>query len=236
MPAVLAVGVAALLHGAGVTTASAATGLTQYGLYNTGSGLDPAMMLDVGDVDPNYTVSLEGASPAISPALFVTSLSGLPWQPGDDSTSSFISPQVYYGGGAVDAGGTYDFTTTFDLTGVDLSAASIYVSLESDDVVTGILLNGKSVVDAATLASDNFSYQGFGAPVDLTTDTSVLNQGANTLTFQVFNYAGTVTDPVAIRTEFTASVPEPSTWAMLGTMAAAVLGFGFLRRRRTATV
>ena len=130
-------------------------------------------------------------------------------------------------------GGIYDFTTTFDLTGVNLSTYSLFGSFESDDRIQDILINGHSL--GVYLADPD--YKAFSGYINLVPSSSDLVSGVNTLTFKLYNYTtGSNTDPVALRAEFSA-VPEPSAWAGIGSLLAlGFLGRWLSRRRAVAAV
>lgn len=219
-PALLAFGAAAVLGGSAVNVEAA-----QFGLFNT--GIDPGVMMGV---DAHYKVALEGATTPISPLTYVTDPTGLPYTPPDNSTSRFISPQPTYAAGQIDAGGYYNFTTTFDLTGVNLGLASIQGRFESDDAIVDVLINGKSL---GILLPDP-DYKSFSSYYNLAPNSSYLLQSTNTLTFRLFNYTGASVDPVSLRAEFLTSVPEPSVWAsVVGLALVAVVGTWLRRRRAT---
>ncbi len=220
VPALLAIGAAAVFYAAGATNASAAP---QYGLYNT--GIDPGIMMGV---DAHYTVKPVAA--ATASVTYVTDTTGLPFNPPNNAFSAFISPQPSYAAGQIDAGGEYLFTTTFTLTAADLTTASIFGRFESDDRIDDVILNGHSL--GISLADPD--YLAFSQYFNLVTNRGFLLTGTNTLSFQLFNFTNNNKDPVALRTEFSA-VPEPSTWAMFGGLASLLLVGTWLRRRR-ATV
>ncbi len=209
------------------TTASAVT-TPQFGLFNT--GIDPGVMMGV---DAHYTVALEGATPLASPVTYKTDLTYLPFSPADDATSAFISPQPSYANAQADPAGYYDFTTTFDLTGVDLSKVSIQVRFESDDSVDNISLNGTALFASPLTPITTPGYFAFSDYYTLTSNPTLLHAGLNSVSFRLFNYPTTTgTDPVALRAEFLTAVPEPSAWAMVGGLASVMLFGGWLRRRR----
>ena len=212
LPALLVVGTAVVMQNAGVANAASPTPQS-YGLFNT--GIDASGMIGMEGADTTYSVAYEAGTgstpdpgtPLNGPATYVTDLSNLPqYQPADNSTSQFITPYPTYSGLQSNLGGIYDFTTTFDLTGVDLSTFELYGRFESDDRINDILINGVSL--GISLADPDYS--AFSGYFNLAPVASDLNQGTNTLTFKVYNFTtGSNTDPVALRTEFTNAVPEP---------------------------
>lgn len=232
----LAVGAAATFY---CPAAAQAQSTTKYGLYNT--GISPAGMIGMEGLDSEYTVAYEAGTgstpdpgtPLTSPSTYVTDLSNLPqYQPADDGTSAFISPYPTYSSGQSNLGGIYDFTTTFDLSSVsDLSSVALSGRFESDDRIQDILINGHSLGIFLT----DPDYTAFSAYYNLAPVVSDLNAGLNTITVQVYNYTtGSNTDPVALRAEFVAAVPEPSVWASVGALASLLLFGSWLRRRRVA--
>lgn len=237
LPALLVFGAAALAQ----TTHAASSTPSSYGLYNT--GVPAGVMLGMEAADPDYTVTYEGTAsptdpgtPLTSSTMYVTATTNasgqpyLPWQPADNSTSAFISPFPTYAAGQSNQGGTYDVTTTFTLSAGDFASVALFGRFESDDAIENIFVNGVST----GITQPPEGYEAFSGYYDLS---SFLQAGTNTIRFQLFNYTtGTNTDPVALRTEFSA-VPEPSVWAGVGSL----LGLGLLgrwlsRRRAVATV
>ncbi len=230
----LAVGAFAAMYS--LPTAKAASPSPQsYGLFNT--GINAAGMLGMESADPFYSVAYEPGTgstpdpgtPLTGSTTYVTDLSNLPqYQPADNSTSQFITPYPTYSSLQSNLGGIYDFTTTFNLAGIAPSTVSLYGRFESDDRIQDILVNGKST--GIFLADPD--YGAFSGYYNLS---SYLVAGANTITFKVYNFTtGSNTDPVALRTEFSAAVPEPSVVAAIG--LGALAGFGLWLRRRRATV
>ncbi len=222
MSALLVIGAVAVMYSA---TAANAQTTPKYGLFNT--GIDVNAMLGS---DKHYTAT--PPSSTTSAPLFVTNTTGLPYSPADNATSSFISPEANYPVGMQDAGGVWTFTTTFDLTGVDLSTVFIAGRFESDDRIDNILVNGNST----GIALADPDYHAFSSYYTLSG--SNLIQGINTIQFKLFNFTpGTTSaiDPVALRAEFITAVPEPSAWAMVGGLAVLLTAGSWVRRRR-ATV
>lgn len=149
-------------------------------------------------------------------------MGGYPVPPyiGDDSLSAWIGPnndpQV---DGPV---GTYDYRTTFDLTGFYPSTATITGGWSSDNNGLQILLNGVDTGNPGT-SFTQFSI-GF-APFSITTG---FKPGINTLDFLVNNGGG----PTALRVEMTGTAtptPEPGSLFLLGTGLA---GFAGVIRRK----
>ena len=193
------------------------------GLFNTGVDSSNAV-LALGTVDTHYTVS-----PG-SQTFAVTNAEGYPgyWL-GPNATSEWITPLLGAGntgsGGA--AAGNYVYSTSFDLSGINLATAFIQGLVTADNGITDILINGHST---------GFTYGGPGSSVYTSfasfTIGSGFQSGINTLTFDVVNGGG----PTGLRTEFTgsnfsvAAVPEPQTWVML---LAGLTTIGVMFRRRS---
>lgn len=192
----------------------AATAQAAVGLFNTGVDALGNSLAD-NAIDTHYTVN--GGT-----AYAATSAGGHPIGPwlGDSVTSAWIAPATDTNG-VLD--GTYTYTTTFDLTGIDLTTALISGRLSSDDRLTGITINGNAAAVPAVTTSftfwTNFSVNsGFVA-------------GLNTLSFSVLNNGG---GPTGLRVEYTgnnfaAAVPEPTSYALA--LAGVATAFLVLRRR-----
>jgi PEP-CTERM motif len=157
----------------------------------------------------------------------------------DDATSQWISPQADYTGTNRDAGNlVYDYSVQFDLTGLDPSTAQLVFDAGFDNQLNDVLLNGTSIgFPTSPLVS---------TPCCLFPETdangisisSGFISGTNTLTFEVFNAVNGTggPTPTGLRVAFTTAtadpaseIPEPSTLVLLGS---ALIGLGFMRRRR----
>jgi hypothetical protein len=111
------------------------------------------------------------------------------------------------------APGNYTYSTTFDLTGLNASTASIFGDWAGDNTGVSIFLNGSNTGITANAGSVNFG--GFTAfNID---NTANFNGGLNTLSFTIDNTAGQGNNPAGLRVAMTgtadiatADVPEPS--------------------------
>ncbi|HEY3455633.1 MAG TPA: PEP-CTERM sorting domain-containing protein [Bryobacteraceae bacterium] len=183
-----------------------------------GTGMGPGGVLADGAVDIHYTLS--STDPDFpGPAAFVTNQDALAlaWI-ADSAISKWISPTAFGTDGHPSV--EYDYTTTFDLTGLDASTAILQGMISADDGTT-IFLNGNPV-------SPLFGTYTSSAPFQIN---SGFVSGLNTLTFAVQNYGGGPTGLNVAISGAAAPTPEPSSVALLG----AGLAFAFtLFRRRLA--
>ncbi|MEM7471377.1 MAG: VPLPA-CTERM sorting domain-containing protein [Pseudomonadota bacterium] len=120
------------------------------------------------------------------------------------------------------------FEMTFDLTGFDLTTASLFGFWGVDNVGT-ISLNGTQIAELAGLQEENFAFLNpYGSA-----DSSLFLSGVNSLRFDVQDLGGpgafratarVTADPLQI-----APVPLPAGAPLL---LAGLAGFGVLRKRR----
>ena len=161
--------------------------------------------------DPNGTITGIKTATAISEGYPIG-----PWL-GDNSLSSWIGPNT---GDLVGPGGLFTYQTTFDLSGLDHTTASILGRWATDDQGIDILINGT--------ATGNTSAS-FGVFTDFTINSGFI-AGVNTLDFVVTNGHG----PTGLRVEITnanaVAVDEPYALALLGL---GLLGVGINRHKKT---
>lgn len=184
------------------------------GVYGTGMG--PGGQLANGTVDTYYSLSsVDTNNPG--PAAYVTNQTTIPngWV-ADSANSKWISPT---------ATGTdnfptleYDYTTTFDLTGLDATTAILNGVIAADDGAA-ILLNG-------VLVDPLFGTWSASVPFQIN---SGFVSGLNTLTFAVQNYGGGPTGLDASLSGTATPTPEPASAAMLG--VGLILASTLFRRR-----
>jgi len=196
------------------------------GLYNTGVDASGNPLAD-GSMDSNYTITSAPYSDyyGIPSAAAYNSSNGYPIGPwlGDDSVSSWIAPfglfQDYGYGSTYYLAGNYDYQTTFEVTGTDLSDLSISGQYAADDGLVGISLNGNAISfsDPGSFSSwTSFTINQTDAANDFVT-------GTNTLDFIVNNAYSTEINPTGLRVEFASAVPDSD----LG-MAAPALAIGLV--------
>lgn len=186
-------------------------------LFNTGVNNDGSLAAE-GSVDLHYTLILSADTDADQngPEAFVVQ-SPRPAQYVNTATAQYIAPDPNQNFAECCAPGNYTYRTTFDLTGLDPSTATISGIWRTDDAGLDIFINGTSTGQTSVVHTDTaFSVNsGFVA-------------GLNTLDFAINNAAG----PSGLRISLTGTadvagtppVPEPGSLVLLA------LGFGGVAR------
>ena len=154
--------------------------LLAFSLFNTGVDANGASLAG-GSVDPHYRLIQSADATFAGPDAIVTSqIAEGNWVAQSD-TSKWIAPsanQSYPGASPCNAGGTYVYRTTFDLTGYDLATARIIGQWGADNMGAAMRLNGVSL---------GLTAAGY-APLTSFTIESGFAAGANTLDFEVFDF------------------------------------------------
>jgi hypothetical protein len=190
-------------------------------LFNTGVGTP-------GTVDPHYSQT----SPTFAPLFITTS------RPGSYVTAPAGSQWISFqpNGSANVPAGTFGITTTFDLTGLIPGTATISGDLAADNFAE-IFLNGVDTGIGTTMNNPGGGGRtGFEQLLPFTISSGFV-PGVNTLTFELTNDPDRGTNPsdlLVANLTGTASVPEPSTLALLALGGGALAGWRRWRRRRAA--
>jgi hypothetical protein len=151
-----------------------------------------------------------------------------PWI-SNSATSKWIAPRSDAGNGNAD--GNYTYRTTFDLTGLNPTSATITGWWATDNAGLDILINGKSTgISVPFSDGSGYSFQSQHA----FTITEGFAPGINTLDFVVNNFpnSGNI-NPTGLRVELAGaaeagSVPEPCTLLLIGS---GLIGLAATRKR-----
>lgn len=150
--------------------------------------------LSAGSADPHWTLNS-------TTAYVVSNPTGLGWI-ANPTNAQWISANS---GGLPDVG-TFAYTTTFDLTGLDLSGVTIVGNIAVDDSAQ-VFLNGVDIL-GDNVALNNAAWSYF---VPFTINSGFV-QGVNTLSVSTYNVGG----PGGLLFQIeSATTPEPGTLGML---------------------
>ena len=202
-----------LIAACGMVPASSAFG-SAITIYNTGQSTG-GTALTAGTADTHYTLI---SAPAGVPLTAIATAANPAWTP-DTASTDWISPGA--SGNTGWAAGTYDYQTTFSLTGLNAATAQL-AGLWSADNTACIYLNGANTGDCLGSSAygtlTNFSI------------TSGFIAGINKLDFVVVNGDGPTGVYAQVSGTASASaVPEPSSWALA---LSGVAGAGLLLFRK----
>ena len=183
------------------------------GLYTTGVD-NSGNVLGLGVADPHYIV-LDGANPG-SNAMTMSSI------PGNYIPNNSTSLWVWENANGQPTNVTRTFRTTFDLTGLDPSTASITGSWATDDYGPDIEING---VSTGQISPGFSSFTTFSI-------TSGFVSGLNTIDFVDLDVGvisgfrvGSISGTAAPQ-----AVPEPSSLAMIISAVGLIFGWRWKRR------
>ena len=206
-----------------------ASPISSIGLYSTGVGNNGVAL--TSGTDTHYL--LDGVN---FPQVAIGAPSSAPFNwIAVNTTSAWIAPIANVVSITATSDVTYDYTTTFNLTGYDLSTVVISGKIAADNYASIHLNSAQSFYSMGNVVSAT----DFNAWHAFTIDGSTggLVAGLNTLSFHVVNAGTTGSNPTGLRVEFSpqfqgvdppnGEAPEPATVTLLG---AGLLALGFLRR------
>lgn len=200
------------------------------GLYNTGVDAGKAALAKNGATDSHWTITPQATGVTSQATTYNVDPNGCTY---------YCVPDAAWVG--VGSGGfqSYTYSLSFDMSGRNLSSASLWGQFGADNEAS-VYLNGHLL--ASFLADHDgsyHSYQAFQGLHDFSANGADFVAGMNVLSFFVTDYdapsALLVTGlgssaGFADRSALSGAVPEASTWSMM------ILGFGFagamMRRRR----
>jgi len=195
-------------------------------LFNTGVDSTGTPLSDGTVGDPHYL--LTSVPLGSTTDTLIRTAAGFPINVylGDDSKSAWIGPNNDYSFDSPT--GLYDYRTTFDLSGLVPSTASILGQWAVDNEGIDILINGASTGNTIGTVGDPL-----GVSFNTWTSFDITGgfvEGVNTLDFLVYNDFG----PTALRVEMTgtaSTVPEPDTLTLCCSAIFGMAGFGWWRRK-----
>ncbi len=198
------------------------SGLTNFTIYSTGLD-DQFNPLPTGTQDPHYVIISAPDGTAATPfAAYAVETNGYPVGDGgwlnDDSYSLWVTPQPSYGFESQDPMGSYDFRTTFDLTGFDPATAEITFQAIADNQLEDVLVNGISSISNFPAPSDFETW--FGPYVI----SSNFVAGTNTLDFIVYNSQPDGGNPCGLRVKISGTASNTTlTSGGLGSLTVTLL-------------
>ncbi len=193
------------------------------GLYNTGVDDNNAVLV-AGTVDSHYTVtsSLPSSSPSTYAVNDAKDYIGYWMAP--DSISTWITPFLTsdnYASSSSLPAEYYDYTTTFNLAGINISTVDILGKSASDNYILGFSINGHE----QSLSGGYSAWTAFEI-------NKYFNQDLNTIIFHTQNLDGINGrgGPTGLRVQMDlaagiASVPVPAAIWLFGSAFAGFIGF-----------
>ena len=198
------------------------------GLYNTGTTDNGGILAKNGATDSHWTITPDATGVTSQAITYNVDPNGC--------TYYCVSDAAWLG---VGGGGfqSYTYSLSFDMTGKDISTASLFGLFGADNEAS-VYLNGHLLTSYLADHDGSYhSFQAFQGLHDFSADSSDFLAGLNVLSFSVTDYDApsallvTGLGGSANPSEHAiAAVPESATWAMM------LAGFGLtgaaMRRRR----
>jgi hypothetical protein len=182
-------------------------------LFSSGVNAE-GQVLAPGQLDPHYSLTASAYSTPPPPDISATVMANHSAWLANNAISSWIG--VISGPSSVSSG-SYNFRTTFDLSGMDPDTAAVALRFAADDRVNQVLLNG---------VDQGVSYVGYSAFSALFNLSSGFTEGTNTLDFYTVNDS-TAANPAGFRVEAAGTVVGGMT---PGTLLTASLDTRYFRK------
>jgi hypothetical protein len=196
---------------------------TSIGLYNTGVGDNNAILL-AGATDSHYTVTSSLPSSTALTYAVNDAKDYIGYWMAPDSKSTWITPFLTsdnYASSNSQLAEYYDYTTTFNLAGINISTVDILGKAASDNYILGVSLNGHE----QSLSGGYSAWTAFEV-------NQYFNQGSNTIVFHTQNLGGSSGSggPTGLRVQMDlapglATVPVPAAIWLFGSALAGFVGF-----------